>query len=49
MDLMFKGFKSLVSIDLSNFNTEFVENMNGMFEDCSNLTNIIYINLTLQK
>mgnify|MGYP000036027978 FL=1 len=37
MEGMFSTCSNLVKLDLSNFNTESVENMRYMFEDCSNL------------
>ena len=38
--LMFYGCSSLTNIDLSNFNTNNVNNMGSMFSGCSSLTNI---------
>ena len=40
MGCLFKGCKSLSSIDLSNFNTDKLENMNGMFYECEKLNEI---------
>ncbi len=40
---MFCECSTLTSVDLSNFNTENVTNMNSMFRECSNLT---YLNLS---
>ena len=40
MSVMFGGCKSLTNIDLSNFNTQNVTNMNFMFGGCNSLTNI---------
>ena len=37
---MFYGCSSLTSLDLSNFNTSNVMNMNGMFNGCSGLTSL---------
>ena len=37
---MFYGCSSLINIDLSNFNTNNVTNMNRMFFGCSSLKNI---------
>ncbi len=39
-DSMFSGCESLVKLDLSNFDTSKVTNMNYMFWDCSSLTTI---------
>jgi surface protein len=38
MNNMFSHCKSLISIDLSNFNTENVEDMSYMFSDLQSLT-----------
>ena len=38
--LIFSDCKSIINIDLSNFNTNNVTNMNAMFYGCSSLTNI---------
>ena len=41
MSKMFQGCKSLVSLDVSNFDTSLVQNgMDGMFQDCSSLTSL---------
>ena len=40
MSYMFYGCKSLINIDLSNFNTKNVRNMSYMFYGCNSLTNI---------
>jgi surface protein len=37
---MFAGCKKLMSLDVSNFNTENVTNMRSMFEDCEILKNL---------
>ena len=37
---MFRGCYSLNEIDLSNFNTQNLENIKQMFYDCSNLNKI---------
>ena len=37
---MFDGCQNLTSLDLSNFNTENVKNMSGMFSRCYNLTSL---------
>ena len=42
MTSMFNRCSSLKNIDLSNFNTQNVENMNSMFSGCSSL---VYANL----
>ena len=40
MDNMFNGCESLTSLDLSNFNTSSVENMENMFNGCKSLTSL---------
>ena len=40
MSGMFYNCSSLISIDLSSFNTSNVKNMGGMFYKCSSLTSI---------
>ena len=42
MHWMFYGCSSLISLDLSSFDTKKVENINEMFNGCTNLR---YINL----
>ena len=42
---MFKGCSSLTSLDLSNFNTSKIVNMEYMFHDCINLEYINFNNL----
>ena len=37
---MFRDCSSLISIDLSSFNTTNVNNMSSMFDGCSSLTSI---------
>ena len=37
---MFKGCTSLTSLDLSNFETYNVDNMEGMFSGCTSLKNL---------
>ena len=37
---MFNGCESLTSLDLSNFNTSSVENMENMFNGCKSLTSL---------
>ena len=39
MTYMFSECKSFTNIDLSNFNTQNVTEMNGMFEGCYSLAN----------
>ena len=34
---MFKGCNSLTNLDLSNFNTQNVSDMSGMFSECNSL------------
>ena len=45
---MFYGCKSLINIDLSNFNTQKVINMDSMFYRCKSLTNIDLSNFNTQ-
>ena len=40
MDDMFKGCKSLLSLDLSSFDTSEMLNSNSAFEGCSSLSSI---------
>lgn len=40
MKTMFNSCSALTSLDLSNFNTQYVMNMGGMFSDCSALQSI---------
>ena len=40
---MFFNCESLISIDLSNFNTEKVTDMSHMFDGCKSLVSIIYV------
>ena len=40
MNSMFSGCSSLISLDLSNFNTINVTNMKGMFNECSSLISL---------
>ena len=49
--LMFNGCKSLINLNLSNFNTEKenVNNMNDMFDGCENLNNIDLSNFNTQN
>ena len=35
MENMFSGFSSLVSLDLSKFDTSLVNSMRSMFSDCT--------------
>ena len=37
---MFSGCTYLTNLNISNFNTQNVTNMNNMFADCSSLTNL---------
>ena len=45
---IFNGCLSLISIDLSNFDSENLEKMDGMFQGCSSLNISIFQNL-IQK
>ena len=46
---MFRECKNLTNLDLSNFNTQNVENMSGMFYNCSSLTNLNLSNFNTQN
>ena len=46
---MFDGCNSLISLDLSNFNTQNVTNMSSMFRDCNSLTNLNLSNFNTQN
>ena len=37
---MFSGCSQITNLDLCNFNTRYVQYMDGMFEDCKKLTKI---------
>ena len=40
MSRMFSKCSNLINLDISNFNTNKVEDMQSMFNNCSNLTNL---------
>ena len=42
---MFEGCSSLMSLDLSHFNTENVENMEKLFLNCENIKNLDFSNI----
>ena len=46
---MFFDCKSLININLSNFNTQNVTNMGDMFSNCESLTNINFSNFNTQN
>ena len=46
---MFYGSNSLTNLNLSNFNTQNVNNMSGMFECCTSLTNLNLSNFNTQN
>ena len=46
---MFSNCSSLTNLDLSNFNTQNVINMNEMFSNCSSLTNLDLSNFNTQN
>ena len=46
---MFYGCKNLTNLDLSNFNTQNVEDMSNMFSYCSSLTNLDLSNFNTQN
>ena len=48
-NLLFCNCKSMVNIDLSNFNTQNVTVISGMFSGCSSLTNIDLSNFNTQN
>ena len=48
-DFMFADCSSLTNLNLSNFNTQNVTDMNHMFSDCSSLTNINLSNFNTQN
>ena len=47
--MKFSGWNSLTNIDLSNFNTQNVNNMSYMFSRCYSLTNIDLSNFNTQN
>ena len=49
MSYMFYGCSSLININLSNFNTNDVTDIEGIFEGCSSLTNIDLSNFNTIK
>ena len=49
IDYLFYGCKSLINIDLSNFNTQNITDMQYFFSDCESLTNIDLSNLNTQN
>ena len=46
---MFNGCKSIISIDLSNFDSSDITDMNSMFSECTHLKKIILENLNTEK
>ena len=48
-NFMFEGCSSLTNINLSNFNTQNINDMSGMFRGCSSLTNINLSNFNIQN
>ena len=48
-NFMFYGCNSLISLDLSNFNTQNVTNMEYMFDGCSSLINLDLSNFNTQN
>ena len=46
---MFAGCKNIISIDLTNFKSENVENMDYMFYNCQNLKNINLFSIKTEK
>ena len=49
MEQMFDKSESLISLDLSNFNTQNVTNMNDMFNGCKSLTNLDLSGFNIKK
>ena len=49
MACMFCGCKSLINLNLSNFNTQNVTNMSNMFNNCNTLKTINLSNFDTQK
>ena len=49
MSLMFAGCHSLENINLSNFNTQNVNDIHSMFKRCCSLTNINLSNFNTQN
>ena len=49
MAYMFSGCSSLKELNLSNFNTNKVTNINGMFKGCSSLISLICEDHSIQK
>lgn len=49
MYFMFYGCSNLTSLNLTNFNTKNVKNMNGMFGDCTHLTSLDITNFNTAK
>ena len=45
-ELMFKGIKNIIEVDLSNFDTSEVTSMKQMFYDCTNLKKINFGNIS---
>ena len=46
---MFEGCKNIISIDLTNFKSEDIENMEYMFFNCKNLRNINLLSLKVEN
>ena len=46
---MFKGCDSILSIDLSNFNSSLINNSKSMFSSCSSLKSINFTNFNVSK
>ena len=49
MDYLFAGCSSLININIDNFNTSLVTNMNNMFYNCISLTSLNLINFDTEK
>ena len=49
MAVMFDYCESLISLDLSNFNTQNVKNMYGMFAHCKSLISLDLRNFNIQN
>ena len=49
MSNMFNDCSNLINLDISNFNTNKVEDMKAMFQNCSKLTNLNLSNFNTKK
>ena len=49
MNCIFSNCKSLITLDLSNFNTQNIKNMSDMFFNCKSLITLDLSNFNNQK